>query len=69
MQVCYGRAAKILNMKKSAHQIWKKAKEMNLNDEEFKLYLKANGVIVPKESIDRQHQIADNVMKRLKKSK
>ena len=38
-------------MKKSAHQIWKEAKELGLNDEEFKKYLKDNGIVVPKESI------------------
>jgi len=52
--------------KKSAHQIWKEAKEQNMNDAEFKEYLKKNGVIVPKESIDRQHEIAENIRKRLK---
>ena len=53
-------------MKKTAHQIWKEAKELGLNDEEFKKYLKDNGVIVPKESIDRQHGIAENICKRIK---
>ena len=55
-------------MKKSAHQIWKEAKELGLNDEEFKKYLKDNGIVVPKESIDRQHEIAENILKRIKRN-
>ena len=35
-------------MKKSAHQIWKEAKNLGLNNEEFKKYLKDNGVIASK---------------------
>jgi len=35
-------------MKKSAHQIWKKAKEQGLTKEEFKEKLIENNVIVPK---------------------
>jgi hypothetical protein len=56
-------------MKKSAHQIWKEAKEQNLNNEEFKAYLKKEGVIVSKESIDRQHEIAENILKRINNKK
>jgi hypothetical protein len=54
-------------MKKSAHQIWKEAKDLNLNKVEFKKYLKDNGVIVSKESIDKQHQIAENIIAKTKK--
>lgn len=39
-------------MKKSAHQIWQEAKDQNLNDEQFKAYLKKEAVIVTKESMD-----------------
>lgn len=55
-------------MKKTAHQIWREAKEMNLTAAEFKEYLKKNGVIASKEEIDRQHQIAENITKRIKSS-
>ena len=55
-------------MKKSAHQIWKEAKNLGLNNEEFKKYLKDNGVIISKESIDRQHEIAENIAKRIKRN-
>lgn len=34
-------------MEKSAHQIWKEAKEQKLTQEEFKEKLKTEGVIVP----------------------
>ncbi|MCT2410033.1 hypothetical protein NZD88_20955 [Chryseobacterium antibioticum] len=56
-------------MKKSAHQIWKEAKELNLNDVEFKKYLKDNGVIASKESIDKQHEMAKNILRRTKSPK
>lgn len=37
-------------MKKSAHQIWQEAKDLGLNDEEFKAYLKKEGIIISIES-------------------
>lgn len=54
------------NRKKTAHQIYREAKDKNLNDEEFKEYLKKEGVIVSKESLDRTHQIAQDTCNRIK---
>lgn len=64
----YFSAQYLKKIKKTAHQIWQEAKDLGLNDEDFKVYLKKEGVIVPKESIDRQHEIAENIQKRLKKT-
>ena len=50
-------------MKKSAHQIWKEAKELKLTGEAFKKHLRENGLIVPKEDIDKQHEIANKIIK------
>lgn len=54
-------------MKKTAHQIYREAKEKGLDEEEFKSLLKKEGVIVPKENFDRQYQIASNILKRIQK--
>ena len=62
-------SAEFLKIKKSAHQVYKEAKEQNLNDADFKEYLKKEGVIVSKQSLDRQNEIKDNIMKRLSESK
>lgn len=56
-------------MKKSAHQIWKEVKDKNLSHEETKALLKKEGVIVPLENIERQHEIANNILKRIKTSR
>jgi len=47
-------------MKKSAHQIWKEAKEHNLSDEEFKEILKKERVIVHKEKFLNEKEINNN---------
>lgn len=44
-------------MKKTAHQLWKEAKELKLTREEFKKYLKDNGVIVPLGKAKKLHPI------------
>lgn len=41
-------------MKKSAHQIWREAKEHNLTKQEFKKKLIENNVIVKKEAVLEQ---------------
>lgn len=63
----YFSAEFLKKLKKSAHQVWQEAKDLNLNDQDFKAYLKKEGVIASKESIDRQHEIAENILKKFKK--
>ncbi len=50
-------------MKKSAHQIWKEAKELKLTGEAFKKHLRENGLIVPKEDIDKSFKITNKIIK------
>ena len=50
-------------MKKSAHQIWKEAKELKLTGEALKKHLREYGLIVPKEDIDKSSKITNKIIK------
>lgn len=54
-----------LPLAKSVHQIYLEIKELNLSDDDFKKRLKEEGVIVSKQSLDKQHEIANRISKRI----
>ena len=60
--------------KVSVHRLYKKYKDENLTQEQFRQLLIDNGVIIPKEKMDdytgeleRQHNKADRILKRMQK--
>ena len=55
-------------MKKSAHEVYKLAKEQNLNDQETKDLLVKEGIIINLKSLKRQHEIAENIINKIKKN-
>ncbi|WP_220764334.1 hypothetical protein, partial [Flavobacterium sp. UMI-01] len=56
----------LMKTRKSAHAIWKEAKEQNLTKEEFKKKLKNEGVIIPKNQLNMKEKIeATNAFKTL----
>lgn len=54
-------------MKKSAHEVYKIAQEQNLTRDQTKELLKKEGIIVNLKSLERQPEIANNILKKNEK--
>jgi diphthamide synthase subunit DPH2 len=55
-------------MKKSAHEVYKLAKEQNLTEQATKDFFVKEGIIVNLKSLERQHEIAENIKNKIKKN-